>query len=66
MYHICKNIKDLRIYRNLSIEELAMKAEVSPAFIKSIEENNINFSIELLIKIASALNCTLDIIFMPQ
>ena len=65
LLHIGANVRRLREYRQLTQEQLAEKADMRIATISDIENAKQNFEIETLIRIASALNCYLDISFTP-
>lgn len=62
---IGQNIKSLRQYRGLSQKELAELCRMDQARITNIENGKSNFEINTLVRIASALNCTIDIILKP-
>jgi transcriptional regulator with XRE-family HTH domain len=63
--HIGKNIKDLRKFREMTQQQLADEAGVRLATISEIESGKANFQFNTLVRIASALNCYLDISFTP-
>lgn len=63
--HIGNHIKTLRKYRNLSQIDLAEAAVIRQATLSDIEAGKANFEINTLIRIATALNCALDISFTP-
>jgi transcriptional regulator with XRE-family HTH domain len=65
LVHIGTNIRTLRQYRQMTIDQLATKSELRPATISDIENGKSNFEITTLFRISSALNCTLDIILAP-
>ena len=60
MVDIGKNIKNLRTANNMSTQELANIVGISRSQISKIETNSSNPSIDVLIKIARALNCTVS------
>lgn len=64
--HIGKNIKEMRKYRNLTQQDLAEGAALRVATISDIEQGKINFEINTLVRIATALDCYLDISFTPK
>lgn len=63
--HIGENIKELRRYRKLTQQELAEAAGVRLATISEIETGKANFQFNTLVRIATALNCYLNISFTP-
>ena len=65
LIHIGANVRRLREYRQLTQEQLAEKADLRTATVSDVENGKQNFEIETLIRIAGALNCYLDISFMP-
>ncbi len=50
-----QNIKKLRIEKNISQEKLAELAQIDRTYSQSIESGKRNFSIEVLMKISTAL-----------
>lgn len=50
-------LKEWRVYRGLTQEQLAERAEMSPANISHLENGRINYTQEALEHLASALNC---------
>ena len=50
------NIKKYRAEQNISQEDLAFKCELHRTYISDIERNNRNISIDIIEKIADALN----------
>jgi len=65
LQHIGKMIRDVRNFRVLTQDELADKAQVRQATISDIEKGKLNFEINTLVRIASALNCYLDVSINP-
>lgn len=65
LQHIGGNIKKMRKYRKLTQDQLANEAGIRIATISDIESGKANFEINTLVRIASALNCYLDISFTP-
>lgn len=59
------HIRNLRIARGMTQQELAEKSELSLPFINLIENNKRNISLESLLKILSALNISLSDFFLP-
>ncbi len=55
-----KKIKSLRLSRNISQVELAKRLNVSKQSVSNWENDNIQPSIEMLIKIAKTLNVSTD------
>ena len=53
---IGRNLKELRLQRNLSLEQLGKKVGLTRSFISQIEKDKNSPSISSLIKILSALN----------
>lgn len=51
------NIKSIRLSRNISQEELALRVGCSQYYISKLERNNANPTIDILYKISKALNC---------
>lgn len=54
------NIRKERLKQNLTIEELAYKADITPNYLGKIERAQSKLSLEVLIKIANALSVTSD------
>jgi len=65
LQHIGNNIKELRKFRKWTQQQLADEAGIRMATISDIEAGKANFEINTLVRIASALNCYLDISFTP-
>lgn len=57
---IGKRIKEIRKYRGISQEALALKADVSSAFLSNIETGIKKASLSSLIQISNALNVTVN------
>lgn len=55
-----KNIKKLRLSRNISQVELARRLNVSKQSVSNWENDNIQPSIEMLVKIANCLDVSTD------
>ncbi|HEY3875069.1 MAG TPA: helix-turn-helix transcriptional regulator, partial [Candidatus Kapabacteria bacterium] len=62
---IGQNIRQLREYRGLSGEQLAAKIGATKSYISKIENGRLNMTIGTLVKISNALNCAMDINFVP-
>jgi len=58
--NIADNIRQLRAKQRISQEFLAEKAQLSQQYIYKIENEYVNPSVEVLIKIADALGVTLN------
>ena len=57
-------IKELRLHKGLTQEQLAEKADINQFHLSKIErEQNVNITLELLDKIISGLDCTYDEFF---
>ena len=65
LHHIGSNIRQLRKFRNMTQGQLAEAAGIRLATISDIESGKANFEINTLVKLASALRCSLDIMFTP-
>ena len=60
------NIRKERLKQNLTIEELAYKADITPNYLGKIERAQSKLSLEVLIKIANALGITSDYILSHE
>ena len=58
-----ENLRRLRKLQNLSQEKLALKAEIDRTYLPSIEKGERNVSIEILDKLARALNIDISEFF---
>ena len=54
------NIRSERKKQNMTIEDLAFKADITPNYLGKIERAQSKLSLEALVKIANALNITAD------
>lgn len=63
--HIGKMVLMMRTQRELTQQELSIKAGVSLPTVIGIEKGTANFTIDNLVKIAGALNCYIDINITP-
>ena len=54
------NIRNERLKQNLTIDELAYKADITPSYLGKVERVQNKLSLEVLIKIANALGITSD------
>ncbi len=61
---IGKNIRDIRTARGLTQAELAEKVDVSIQFISYVENGSKHPGLETLLRIATALDTTLDLILL--
>lgn len=64
--HIGKMIRTMREHRGVSQQALAEAAVLRRATVTDIEAGKANFEINTLVRIATALGCTLDIILSPM
>lgn len=64
--NIGKKLKELRLSRNDSINELAKKAGVAQSYISNIEMGNTNPTIEKISKILSVYNISLPDFFKEE
>lgn len=62
---IGSNIRLRRNERKMTIDHLAAISELRPATISDIENGKSNFEFTTLLRIASALDCSVDIILIP-
>lgn len=60
------NIKDFRTKKGLSVKEFAEKANVSVSHLRKIEKGEGTPSLKLAVRIAKALDCTLDDLFFLE
>lgn len=58
-------IRNLRIARGMTQQELAEKSELSLPFVNLIENNRRNVSLETLIKLLATLDTSLSDFFLP-
>jgi len=65
LQHIGNSIREMRQLRKLTQSQLAEAAALRQATIADIEAGKQNFEINSLVRIASALNCYLDINLTP-
>ena len=64
--YIGKNIRNARLSKNLTIEQLAELANISDSFLGVVERGTSGISIETLINIAVALDVTTDSLIMEK
>ena len=55
-----KKLFKLLIDREMKIKDLAEKAGISPATLAKMEKDGASVSTDVLVKICTALNCTMD------
>lgn len=65
LYGVGQMVKQMREYRGLSQQALADEAGLRQATIADIENGKTNFEINTLVRIATALSCTIDIVLQP-
>lgn len=65
LFHIGAMVKQAREMRGYSQAQLAELAALRKATITDIENGKTNFEINTLVRIATALNCYLDIMLAP-
>lgn len=58
--YIGENIRTLRKSKGLSQEQLALRAEINASYMGQVERGEKSPTIDVLAKIASALNCPLE------
>ncbi|MGM0122907.1 hypothetical protein IGI37_000273 [Enterococcus sp. AZ194] len=58
-------VRELRVAKKMTQQELAEKCELSLPFINLIENNKRNVSLETLVKLLSALEISLGDFFLP-
>jgi len=64
-YAIMSQVIKLRRQSNMTIAELAEKANVSPILLDKLLAAEYNPRLSYLIQVAEALNCTLEVTFKP-
>ena len=64
-YQIARSLIEIRLRKNITQKELAEKAHTKQPVISRLETGAVKPSISLLERIASALDSTLDIRFLP-
>lgn len=63
--NISNQIRDLRIAKNITQQELAEKTNLSVPYISQIENNHRKISLDSFIKIVTALEISLSDFFLP-
>ncbi|GGG74830.1 helix-turn-helix domain-containing protein [Paenibacillus radicis (ex Gao et al. 2016)] len=61
-HYIGENIRNLRKERGLSQEQLALRAEINASYMGQVERGEKSPTVDVLGKIAGALNCPLELI----
>lgn len=64
--HIGKRIRDIRIEKRLTQEDIADYADVNVSHISNIENNKVKISLTLLIKVCNALGVSLDFLLQNE
>jgi transcriptional regulator with XRE-family HTH domain len=64
--HIGKMFKMIREFKKLSQDEVCQKAKVSRPTLSGLESGELNTSLDIMVRVASALNCNLDITLTPN
>lgn len=65
-YSLGNRIRNLRFKHNLSQEQLALRADITTAYLGQIERDEKNPTVKLIEKIANALNMSLSELFSDQ
>lgn len=60
------NIQKLRLEKNMTQEELSVKADISRQTLSAIENGGVNTTVGTLLKIANALSCNISDIFFKK
>ena len=63
--NISNQIRDLRIAKRITQQELAERTNLSVPYISQIENNHRNISLDTFVKIVSALDVSLSDFFLP-
>ncbi|MEK7598037.1 MAG: helix-turn-helix transcriptional regulator [Patescibacteria group bacterium] len=64
-YQLARSLIEIRLRKNITQEELAKRAHTKQPVISRLETGAVKPSISLLERVASALDSTLDIRFLP-
>ena len=59
-------IREIRESQSLTVEKFAALAGIYKSDVSDIETGQRNFTINTLAKVASALNCTIDVRLIPK
>ena len=65
LQNINNQIRDLRIAKKITQQELAERTNLSVPYISQIENNHRNISLETFVKIVDALEVSLSDFFLP-
>ena len=65
-YSLGDRLRQIRFKKNLSQEEVALRAEITTAYYGQVERNKKSPTIRILEKICNALGINLSDIFQPQ
>jgi len=66
LYYIGKRLKTIRESKEITQKALSEAAGISRKFLNQMETGKMNFSINTLEAVASALDCQLHIAIIPQ
>lgn len=58
-----KNVRELRLSRKLTQEQLSEKAECHPTYIGLVERGKSSVAVKRILRIAKALNCKVSQLF---
>lgn len=61
-----RNIRFLRMARQVSQQELAQRIDVSQTHLSNLERNHVNVNLKLLLRIANVLECPLEVFLDTQ
>ena len=64
--YVGENVRNARLNKGLTIEQLAELADISDSFLGVAERGTSGFSIETIIKLAKALNVTTDSLLLEN
>ena len=64
--YVGENVRDARLHKGLTIEQLAELADISDSFLGVAERGTSGFSIETIIKLAKALGVTTDSLLLEN
>lgn len=65
-WDIGNRIRDIRVKRNCTVEQLAEKADISTKYLYQIENGRVGFSTLILCRICAALGVKADAILSPE
>lgn len=66
MANVGKIIRTFRKQRNMTLKDLALKAEISPSYLSQIENDIVNMNISVLENISKALNVPIYMFFIQE